>query len=209
MTTVAQSIVHALAAHGVTQAWGVVGDALNPITDSIRHAPQISLTGVRHEEAGAFAASAQAQLTGRLAVCMGTVGPGAIHLLNGLYDAKKSHAPVLAICGQVPTEEIGTSFFQEVDNDALFSDVAVFTATVTSANQMPQLLEAAVNAAVAHQGVAVLNLPGDISGLKLPHGTRTPRFAPPPLPSPPCWPCPKPSAPSKPCWARSKLLAAD
>lgn len=88
---------------------------------------------------------------------------------------------MLAICGQVPTEEIGTSFFQEVDNDALFSDVAVFTATVTSANQMPQLLEAAV----AHQGVAVLNLPGDISGLKLPHGTRTPRFAPPPLPSSP------------------------
>lgn len=175
---IAETIVEALADYGVTEFWGVVGDALNPVVDAIRREERIEWVGVRHEEAGAFAASAQAQLTGRLAVCMGTVGPGAIHLLNGLYDAKKSHAPVLAICGQVPTEEIGTSFFQEVDNDALFSDVAVFTATVTSANQMPQLLEAAVNAAIAHQGVAVLNLPGDISGESLPHGARPPRFAP-------------------------------
>ena len=99
---------------------------------------------MRHEEAGAFAAGAQAQLTGRLGVCMGTVGPGAIHLLNGLYDAKKSHAPVLAICGQVPRAEIGSDFFQEVDNDALFADVAVFRATVTTAEQLPGLLEQAV-----------------------------------------------------------------
>ncbi|MCG2963546.1 ubiquinone-dependent pyruvate dehydrogenase, partial [Escherichia coli] len=86
---------------------------------------------------------------------MGTVGPGSIHLLNGLYDAKKSHAPVLAICGQVPSSEIGSSFFQEVNNDVLFSDVAVFAHTVTSADQMPQLLEQAVNAAVSRKGVAV------------------------------------------------------
>ena len=85
---------------------------------------------------GAFAAGAQAQLTGDLGVCMGTVGPGAIHLLNGLYDAKKSHAPVLAICGQVPRQELGSDFFQEVDNDALFGDVAVFHQTVTP-EQMP------------------------------------------------------------------------
>lgn len=182
---IAEMLVESLADHGVSEFWGVVGDALNPVVDAIRREDRIEWVGVRHEEAGAFAASAQAQLTGKLAVCMGTVGPGAIHLLNGLYDAKKSHAPVLAVCGQVPTEEIGTSFFQEVNNDALFADVAVFTATVTSANQMPQLLEAAVNAAIAHEGVAVLSLPGDISGLKLPHGTRPPRFAPAPRPSAP------------------------
>ena len=100
--TVAESIVTALADHGVTQVWGVVGDALNPVTEAIRTEERIEWVGVRHEEAAAFAVSAQAQLTGRLGVCMGTVGPGSIHLLNGLYDAKKSHAPVLAICGQVP-----------------------------------------------------------------------------------------------------------
>ena len=118
MPTVAELLIESLAEYGVTTVWGVVGDALNPVTDAIRREERIEWIGVRHEEAGAFAASAQAQLTGKLAVCMGTVGPGAIHLLNGLYDAKKSHAPVLAICGQVPREDMGTEFFQEVDNDA-------------------------------------------------------------------------------------------
>src|SRR6187549_3053936 len=131
MTTVAELLIASLADHGVTEVWGVVGDALNPVTDAIRREDRVSWIGVRHEEAAAFAAGAQAQLTGRLGVCMGTVGPGAIHLLNGLYDAKKSKAPVLAICGQVPREEMGSDFFQEVDNDALFADVAVFSATIT------------------------------------------------------------------------------
>ncbi|GAA2155046.1 pyruvate dehydrogenase [Nocardioides koreensis] len=176
MTTVAELLIEALAEHGVTQVWGVVGDALNPVTDAIRREDRIEWVGVRHEEAGAFAASAQAQLTDRLAVCMGTVGPGAIHLLNGLYDAKKSHAPVLAICGQVPRGEIGTDFFQEVDNDTLFSDVAVFTATVTSPDQLPGLIEQAGNAALHERGVAVLTLPGDVGGLDLPKGTTVPRF---------------------------------
>ena len=176
MTTVAELLIDALADHGVTQVWGVVGDALNPVTDAIRREERIEWVGVRHEEAGAFAASAQAQLTDRLAVCMGTVGPGAIHLLNGLYDAKKSHAPVLAICGQVPRGEIGTDFFQEVDNDTLFSDVAVFTATVTSPDQLPGLIEQAGNAALHERGVAVLTLPGDVGGLDLPKGTAVPRF---------------------------------
>src|SRR6188474_768730 len=146
MPTVAESIVTALADHGVTQVWGVVGDALNPITEAIRQEDRIEWVGVRHEEAAAFAVSAQAQLSGRLGVCMGTVGLGAIHLLNGLYDAKKSHAPVLAICGQVPREEMGSDFFQEVDNDVLFADVACFNQTVTQLEQMPALLEEAVNA---------------------------------------------------------------
>lgn len=172
MTTVAETIIEGLAEHGVTHAWGVVGDALNPLTDAIRTQEGIEWIGVRHEETAAFAAGAQAQLTGRIGLCMGTVGPGSVHLLNGLYDAKKSHAPVLAICGQVPTPERGTSFFQEVNNDVLFADVAVFAQTLTSAAQLPNLLEQAVNAANAEQGVAVLTVPGDVGGLEMPKGTK-------------------------------------
>jgi pyruvate dehydrogenase (quinone) len=176
MPTVAELLIESLAEYGVTTVWGVVGDALNPVTDAIRREERIEWIGVRHEEAGAFAASAQAQLTGKLAVCMGTVGPGAVHLLNGLYDAKKSHAPVLAICGQVPREDMGTEFFQEVDNDALFKDVAVFSQTVTHLDQLPMLIEQAANAAIQDSGVAVLTLPGDVGGLDLPKDTAVPRF---------------------------------
>ncbi|GAA1857732.1 pyruvate dehydrogenase [Pseudonocardia ailaonensis] len=175
MPTVAETLVTALADHGVRTVWGVVGDALNPVTNAIRTEDRIEWIGVRHEEAGAFAAGAQAQLTGRLAVCAGTVGPGSVHLLNGLYDAKKSHAPVLAICGQVPLAELGSDYFQEVDNDLLFRDVAVFTRTVTSPEQLPYLLEMAVNAANQHQGVAVLTLPGDLGDQKVPDDV-VPRF---------------------------------
>ncbi|WP_027860846.1 thiamine pyrophosphate-dependent enzyme [Marmoricola sp. URHB0036] len=176
MSTVAELLIESIADYGVASVWGVVGDALNPVTDAIRREERIEWVGVRHEEAGAFAASAQAQLTGRLSVCMGTVGPGAIHLLNGLYDAKKSHAPVLAICGQVPREEIGSEFFQEVDNDRIFADVAVFSRTVSSIDQLPLLIEQAGNAAIQESGVAVLTLPGDVGGLDLPKGTPVPRF---------------------------------
>jgi pyruvate dehydrogenase (quinone) len=176
VTTVAELLIEGLAEHGVRSVWGVVGDALNPVTDAIRREDRIDWIGVRHEEAGAFAAGAQAQLTGRLGVCMGTVGPGAVHLLNGLYDAAKSHTPVLAICGQVPREEIGMDFFQEVDNDAVFADVSVFHATVSTAEQFPGLLEQAVNTALAEQGVAVLSIPGDVGGLDVPEGTPTPVF---------------------------------
>jgi pyruvate dehydrogenase (quinone) len=165
MTTVASTIVNALADLGVRQVWGVVGDALNPITEAIRLDDNIEWVGVRHEEVAAFAAGAQAQLTGTIGVCMGTVGPGSLHLLNGLYDAKKSHAPVLAICGQVPTSELGSNFFQEIDNNAVFADVSVFHATVTAGSQMPYLLEQAVNAAFAKRGVAVLTVPGDVGEL--------------------------------------------
>jgi pyruvate dehydrogenase (quinone) len=176
MTTVARMIVTALADAGVTSIWGVVGDALNPVTDAIRTEDRIEWIGVRHEEAAAFAVSAQAQLTGTLGVCAGTVGPGSIHLLNGLYDAKKSRAPVLAICGQVPREELGSDFFQEVDNDQLFADVAVFTRTISDPAQAPFLLEQAVNAALQQEGVAVLTLPGDVGDLDVPKGTATPSF---------------------------------
>jgi pyruvate dehydrogenase (quinone) len=183
MPTVAELIVKGIADLGVTSVWGVVGDALNPVTDAIRREPRLEWIGVRHEEAGAFAATAQAHLSGTLGVCMGTVGPGSIHLLNGLYDAKKSRVPVLAICGQVPLAEIGSDFFQEVDNDKLFADVAAYTHTIMSPSQMPLLFEQAVQTALARQTVAVLTLPGDVAAMDLPKGTAEPGFthADPPL----------------------------
>ena len=176
MPTVAEMIVTALAEQGVRTVWGVVGDALNPVTDAIRREDRIEWIGVRHEEVAAFAAGAQAQLSGTIGVCMGTVGPGSIHLLNGLYDAKKSHVPVLAICGQVPLAELGTDYFQEVDNDLLFHDVAVFTRTITSPAQATTLLEQALQAALNEPGVAVLTLPGDVGGEDVPKHAEPPHF---------------------------------
>ncbi|MFC8236277.1 thiamine pyrophosphate-dependent enzyme [Streptomyces sp. NPDC057284] len=165
--TVARLIGDALSELGVRQVFGVVGDALNPLTEAIRTTEDVEWVGCRHEETAAFAASAQSQLSGNLGVCMGTVGPGSIHLLNGLYDAAKSRTPVLAIAGQVPLTDMGSDYFQEVDNDALFSDVAVFRATISSPDQLPQLLETAVRNALGHKGVAVLTVPGDISDRQL------------------------------------------
>ncbi|MGW1771153.1 thiamine pyrophosphate-dependent enzyme [Streptomyces sp. NPDC002104] len=174
--TVAHVIVDAFKELGVRQVFGVVGDALNPLTDAIRTTDGLEWIGCRHEEVAAFAAGAQSQLSGTIGVCMGTVGPGSVHLLNGLYDAAKSHTPVLAICGQVPLAEIGSDYFQEVDNDLLFRDVAVFRATVTSPDQMPRLLESAVRAAVSQGGVAVLTVPGDLGDQELSEDRPT-RFA--------------------------------
>ncbi|MFJ6699355.1 thiamine pyrophosphate-dependent enzyme [Streptomyces sp. NPDC091272] len=166
--TVGQLFADTLEDLGVQHVFGVVGDALNPLTDAIRSSKSLSWVGCRHEEAAAFAAGAQSQLTDTIGVCMGTVGPGAVHLLNGLYDAAKSGTPVLAVAGQIPLSEIGTDYFQEVDNDLLFKDVAVFRATVTSPEQLPALLEVAVRTAIGRRGVAVLSVPGDIGGQKLP-----------------------------------------
>ncbi|EST33430.1 hypothetical protein N566_19405 [Streptomycetaceae bacterium MP113-05] len=174
--TVAQTLVDGLVRLGVRQVFGVVGDALNPLTDAIRKREELEWVGCRHEEAAAFAAGAQAQLTGTLGVCMGTVGPGSVHLLNGLYDAAKSHAPVLAIAGQVPLAEAGTDYFQEVDNDLLFRDVAAFRATVTTPGQLPGLFEVAVRTAVARKGVSVLTVPGDVGDADVPD-SRPPRFS--------------------------------
>ena len=183
MPSVAELIVKGLADLGVKTIWGVVGDALNPVTDAIRREERLEWIGVRHEEVGAFAAGAQAHLSGTLGVCMGTVGPGSIHLLNGLYDAKKSRVPVLAVCGQVPLAEIGSDFFQEVDNDQLFADVAAFSRTVMSPQQMPLLFEQAVQTALAQKTVCVLTLPGDVAAMAVPDGTAEPHFttADPPL----------------------------
>ncbi|MFK0045941.1 thiamine pyrophosphate-dependent enzyme [Streptomyces sp. NPDC090741] len=174
--TVAHVIVDALEELGVRHVFGVVGDALNPLTDAIRTSDDLDWVGCRHEEAAAFAASAQSQLSDTLGVCMGTVGPGSVHLLNGLYDAAKSRTPILAICGQVPLAEVGSDYFQEVDNDLIFRDVAVYRATVTSPDQMPRMLESAVRAAVTQGGVAVLTVPGDL-GDQEPSEDRPTRFA--------------------------------
>ncbi|MFJ2738337.1 thiamine pyrophosphate-dependent enzyme [Streptomyces sp. NPDC087440] len=166
--TVGRLFADTLEELGVQHVFGVVGDALNPLTDAIRTSKSVSWVGCRHEEAAAFAAGAQSQLSDTIGVCMGTVGPGAVHLLNGLYDAAKSGTPVLAIAGQVPLAEVGTDYFQEVDNDLLFKDVAVFRATVTSPEQLPGLLEVAVRHAIGRRGVAVLTVPGDIGDQELP-----------------------------------------
>ncbi|MFF0413634.1 thiamine pyrophosphate-dependent enzyme [Kitasatospora sp. NPDC004745] len=178
--TVARLIVDALQELGVRHVFGVVGDALNPLTDAIRTTDGLSWVGCRHEEAAAFAAGAQSQLSGRLGVCMGTVGPGSVHLLNGLYDAAKSRTPVLAIAGQVPTAEMGGDYFQEVDNDLLFRDVAVYRATLTSPGQLPRMLEAAVRAATGERGVAVLTVPADLGEREVPDDrpARFPRSGP-------------------------------
>ena len=165
--TISQVLVDGLVAQGVTQVFGVVGDALNSVTEAIRTTDGIEWIGVRHEEVAAYAAGAQAQLTGRLGVCAGTVGPGSIHLLNGLYDAAKSHAPVLAITGQVPLAELGSNFFQEVDNDHLFRDVSVFGQTITSPAQLPHVIEQAIEAALSQRGVAVLSIPGDVGPIEV------------------------------------------
>lgn len=165
--TASEFLVGLLADLGVRHVFGVVGDALNSFTDALRREDRVRWVGVRHEEAGAFAAGAQSQLGAPFGVCAGTVGPGAIHLLNGLYDAKMSHAPVLAITGQVPTDEIGSEFHQEVDLHRLFADVAVYHQTVTRADDLPRLAKIAIQTAVARRGVAVLSIPGNVGPERL------------------------------------------
>lgn len=146
----------------VRQIFGMTGDALNPLLDAIRRDGRFEWIGIRHEEAGAFAAAAQAKLTGKLAVCCGTVGPGAIHLINGLYDAKRDHAPVLAITGHVPLTEQGTSYFQEVDIRNLFQDICVYNEFINSPAQLPRVAQQAVQTALTQGGVAHLSIPTDV-----------------------------------------------
>ena len=159
-------LLETLVDSGVTHVFGVPGDAINALVDSLRRCDQIDFVQVRHEESGAFAASAQAKLTGKLAVCCGTAGPGAIHLLNGLYDAKRDNAPVLAITGQVETTQLGHHYHQEVDQDALFNDVAVYNRTVVTAAQAPRMFADAIQAAIVGRGVAHLALPTDVAAMR-------------------------------------------
>ncbi|MDM4761592.1 ubiquinone-dependent pyruvate dehydrogenase [Galbitalea sp. SE-J8] len=159
---IATQITTVLAANGVTRVWGIPGDSLNGFTDAIRTNDDIAWMHVRHEEAAAFAAGADAQVSGGLGVCAGSCGPGNLHLINGLFDANRSRLPVLAIAAQIPTAEIGSTYFQETHPERLFLDCSVFCETVTNASQMPRLLEIAMRTAIEKRGVAVLVLAGDV-----------------------------------------------
>src|ERR1051325_2578973 len=140
MTTVATYLVESLVAAGVRRIYGVVGDSLNSIVDAVHQNKKMEWIHVRHEEAGAFAASAEAQLTGNLAVCAGSCGPGNLHLINGLFDAHKTLAPVLAIAAQIPSSEIGTGYFQETHPEKSFTECSRYCELVGTEKQMPRLL---------------------------------------------------------------------
>lgn len=162
-TTIADLFAQTLHLAGVERIYGVVGDSLNGLTDSLRRQGKIEWVHVRNEEAAAFAAGAEAQLTGRLAACAGSCGPGNMHLINGLYDCNRSRAPVLAIAAQIPSAEIGSNYFQETRPEALFRECSVYCETISDADQMPRTLDTAIRAAVGHRGVAVVSMPGDVA----------------------------------------------
>src|SRR5438128_9632632 len=161
--TVAGQLVETLARAGVERIYGVSGDSLNGITDSIRRHERMRWIHVRHEEAAAFAAGAQAHLTGRLAVCAGSCGPGNLHLINGLYDCHRSRVPVLAIAAQIPSHEIGSGYFQETHPEHLFAQCSHYCELVSQPEQMPRVLEIAMQTAVSRRGAAVVALPGDVA----------------------------------------------
>jgi pyruvate dehydrogenase (quinone) len=163
--TVAGTLVDALEKVGVTHIFGLIGDSLNAITDAVRHS-KIEWIGVRHEEGAALAAAGQAKLTGRLGVCCGTTGPGSTHLVAGLYEANRDHAPVLALSGDMPRKNQGTDYFQATDPNLLFRDVSLYTETISSPAQAPAVIHQAISAAYAGRGVAHLTLPQDVIGAK-------------------------------------------
>jgi pyruvate dehydrogenase (quinone) len=159
--TVARALVDVLEKIGVTHIFGLIGDSLNPIADGVRHS-KIEWVGVRHEEGAALAAAGQAKLSGRLGVCCGTTGPGSTHLVAGLYEACRDHAPVLALSGQMPRQLQGIDYFQTTNPDMLFRDVSLYTETISSPAQAPAVIHQAIAAAYAGRGVAHLTLPQDV-----------------------------------------------
>src|SRR3984957_19328075 len=159
--TVADVLVGTLEQIGVKQIFALIGDSLNPLADSIRRS-SIEWIGVRHEEGAALAASGQAKLTGRLAVCAGTTGPGSTHLVAGLYEAGRDHAPVLALSGDMPRKMQGIDYIQTTKPDLLFRDVSLYTETITSPEQAPAVIHQAIATAYAGRGVAHLTLPQDV-----------------------------------------------
>ncbi|WP_050478930.1 thiamine pyrophosphate-binding protein [Herbaspirillum rhizosphaerae] len=169
-TTVAEMLVETLHRIGVRQIFGVVGDALNPLTEAVRKDKRIEWIGVRHEEGAALAAAGQAKLTGKLAVCCGTTGPGANHLVAGLYEACKDHAPVLAISGGVPASRRGIDYLQENVPDLLFRDVAAYTQTIINPAQAVQVVHQAIAQAYHQRGVAHISIPADVIGGKIATG---------------------------------------
>src|SRR5271170_5594673 len=161
--TVADQFAETLAAAGVKRIYGIVGDSLNGLTDSIRRQGKIEWIHVRHEEVAAFAAGAEAHLTGTLAVCAGSCGPGNLHLINGLFDCHRSRVPVLGIAAQIPSAEIGAEYFQETHPQILFKECSHFCELISGSNQMPRTLEVAIRTAVGKQGVSVVVIPGDVA----------------------------------------------
>jgi pyruvate dehydrogenase (quinone) len=163
MRTAADQFAETLAIAGVKRIYGIVGDSLNGLTDSIRRQGKIEWLHVRHEEVAAFAAGAEAHLTGELAVCAGSCGPGNLHLINGLFDCHRSHVPVLAIAAQIPSPEIGAGYFQETHPQTLFQECSHYCELVSESQQLPRILEIAIREAVGKRGVAVVVLPGDVA----------------------------------------------
>ena len=162
--SVADLLVDSLVTIGAKRIYGVVGDSLNGITDSVRRSGgDISWIGVRHEEVAAFAAGAEAHLTGRLGVCAGSCGPGNMHLINGLYDCYRSRVPVLAIAAHIPSSEIGSLYFQETHPELIFKECALYCELVSHPDQMPRILDIAIRTAVSKKGVSVIVLPGDVA----------------------------------------------
>ncbi len=170
---VCELLLDILAPVSTGQMFGMTGDTLNPLLDAIRRDDRFEWLGVRHEETGAFAAAAQAKLTGRLGLCAGTTGPGALHLINGLYDAKRDRAPVLAITGHVPRSEIGTSYFQETNLKAIFEDICVYNEYIHDPKQLPRMAQQAVQTALTQGGVAHLSVPSDVINLEVPNSDLT------------------------------------
>src|SRR5450631_2475413 len=156
MNTVADQFAETLAAAGVKRIYGIVGDSLNGLTDALRRQGKIEWIHVRHEEVAAFAAGAEAHLTGELAVCAGSCGPGNLHLINGLFDCQRSRVPVLAIAAHIPSGEIGIDYFQATHPESLFRECSHYVELVSSPEQLPQVMHRAMRAAVAHQGVGVV-----------------------------------------------------
>jgi len=161
--TVADQLAETLVAAGVKRIYGIVGDSLNGLTDSLRRQGKIEWVHVRHEEVAAFAAGAEAHLTGELAVCAGSCGPGNLHLINGLFDCHRSRVPVLAIAAQIPSAEIGSGYFQETHPQTLFKECSHYCELISGPNQMPRALEVAIREAVGKRGVSVLVIPGDVA----------------------------------------------
>ncbi|GGV17266.1 pyruvate dehydrogenase [Actinomadura cremea] len=171
MATVAEQFIEVLHRAGVRRIYGVVGDSLNPVVDAVRRTDGIEWVHVRNEEAGAFAAAAEAQTTGRLAVCAGSCGPGNTHLVQGLYDAHRSGAPVLALASQIPSVQIGTGYFQETHPERLFVDCSHYCEAINGPAQMPRILRTAIQHAIGLGGVSVLTLPGDVASRDAEHPT--------------------------------------
>jgi pyruvate dehydrogenase (quinone) len=165
--TTAEFLVEALEKTGVKRVYGVVGDSLNGFTDALRRRKSIDWIHMRHEEAAAFAAGAEAHLTGSLAVCAGSCGPGNLHLINGLFDCQRSGVPVLAIAAHIPSTEIGIDYFQATHPETIFKDCSHYVELVSNPAQLPQILKRAIRVAVAKRGVAVVVIPGDVALMKI------------------------------------------